>query len=155
MEQLLPVLFILAAGVIDLIQRWQRRAKRPPLERESEPELIREDPYEGERGSRRERAERSSPEVVFDLEEILRGTARPRKPAPPPAPSPARPTPKAPAVRRATSSAPASEEPRGPRPVVQPVVRAPHPVLNTLKRPADVRQAIVVSTILGRCPGME
>lgn len=151
MEQLLPVLFILAAGVIDLIQRWQRRAKRPPLERESEPELIREDPYEGGRASQRERAERSSPEIIFDLEEILRGTARPQKPEPPPA----RPTPKAPAVRRTTSSAPASEGPRGPRPVVQPVARAPHPVLNTLRRPADVRQAIVVSTILGRCPGME
>ena len=151
MEQLLPVLFILAAGVIDLIQRWQRRAKRPPLERESEPELIREDPYEGERGSRRERAERSSPEVVFDLEEILRGTARPRKPEPPPA----RPAPTAAATRRAPVPSPAREGPRAPRPVVQPVVRAPHPVLNTLKRTADVRQAIVVSTILGRCPGME
>ncbi|MFM8782095.1 MAG: hypothetical protein ACKOFO_11700 [Gemmatimonadota bacterium] len=130
MEQLLPVLFILAAGLIDLIQRWQRRAKRPPLERDSEPE-------------------RSSPEIIFDLEEILRGTARPRKPAPPPA----RPTPTAPSARRAP--APAPEGPRGPRPVVQPVARAPHPVLHTLQRPADVRQAIVVSTILGRCPGME
>ncbi|MFM8603577.1 MAG: hypothetical protein ACKORK_04015 [Gemmatimonadota bacterium] len=132
MEQLLPVLFILAAGLIDLIQRWQRRAKRPPLERESEPE-------------------RSSPEIIFDLEEILRGTARPRKPAPPPA----RPMPKAPSARRAPAPPPAPEGPRGPRPVVQPVARAPHPVLHTLKRPADVRQAIVVSTILGRCPGME
>jgi hypothetical protein len=131
-EQLLPVLFILAAGLIDLIQRWQRRAKRPPLERESEPE-------------------RSSPEIIFDLEEILRGTAQPRKPAPPPA----RPTPKAPSARRAPAPPPAPEGPRGPRPVVQPVARAPHPVLNTLKRPADVRQGIVVSTILGRCPGME
>lgn len=150
MEQLLPVLFILAAGLIDLIQRWQRRAKRPPLERESEPELIREDPYEGERGSRRGQTERSSPEIIFDLEEILRGTARPRKPAPPPA----RPTPKAPSARRVPLPPPAPEGPRGPRPVVQPVARAPHPVLHTLKRPADVRQAIVVSTILGRCPGM-
>lgn len=151
MEQLLPVLFVLAAGLIDLIQRWQRRAKRPPLERESEPELIREAPYEGERGSRRERTERSSPEVIFDLEEILRGTARPRKPQPPPA----QPTPKAPAARRVPLPPPAPEGPRAPRPMVQPVARAPHPVLNTLKRPADVRQAIVVSTILGRCPGME
>ena len=151
MEQLLPVLFILAAGVIDLIQRWQRRAKRPPLERESEPELIREDPYEGERGSRRERAERSSPEVVFDLEEILRGTARPRKSVPPPVPS----APKATVARRAPLPPPAPEGPRTSRLVVQPLVRAPHPVLNTLKRPADVRQGIVVSTILGRCPGME
>ena len=151
MEQLLPVLFVLAAGLIDLIQRWQRRAKRPPLERESEPELIREDPYEGERGSRRDQTERSSPEIIFDLEEILRGTARRRTPEPPPV----RPSPKAPAVRRATLPAPAAEGPRGPRPVVQPVARAPHPLLTTLKRPADVRQGIVVSTILGRCPGME
>ena len=129
MEQLLPVLFILAAGVIDLLQRWQRRAKRPPLQQE----------------------ERSAPEVIFDLEEILRGTARPRKPEPPPS----QPTPKPAVARRAPVPPPAPEGPRGPRLVVQPIARVPHPVLQTLKRPADVRQAIVVSTILGRCPGME
>lgn len=151
MDQLLVVLFIAAAGVIDLIQRWQRRAKRPPLERESEPELIREDPFGGERASPREQADRTSPEIVFDLEEILRGTARRRTPEPPPV----RPAPKVTTARRAPLPPPAPEGPRGPRPVVQPVARAVHPLLRTLQRPADVRQAIVVSTILGRCPGME
>ena len=108
MEQLLPVLFILVAGLIDLIQRWQRRAKRPPLERESEPELIR------------------APEQ-----------------APPPP------------LRRVPRAVPAPEGPRGPRLVATPVVRSVHPLLQSLQRPADVRQAIVVSTILGRCPGLE
>jgi hypothetical protein len=148
-EQLLPVLFILAAGVIDLIQRWQRRAKRPPLERESEPELIpdaeRERARGGERPARREGA---PPDVVFDLEEILRGTVRPRKTPPPPPVVP-------PPPRRVPQAAPAPEGPRGPRLVATPVVRSVHPLLQSLQRPADVRQAIVVSTVLGRCPGMD
>lgn len=143
MEQLLPVLFILAAGLIDLIQRWQRRAKRPPLERESEPELIRAP-------EQAPRPERPVPEVVFDFEEILRGTARPQKTAPPPPPAAPSPMP-----RRAPRAAPAPEGPRGPRLVATPVVRSVHPLLQSLQRPADVRQAIVVSTILGRCPGLE
>ncbi|MGA0919935.1 MAG: hypothetical protein ACO31W_06735 [Gemmatimonadaceae bacterium] len=151
MEQLLPVLFILAAGLIDLIQRWQRRAKRPPLERESEPELLPEPGWERARtGERTARREGAPPEVVFDLEEILRGTARPRKTAPPPPPAAATST-----SRRAPRAAPAPEGPRGPRPVAKPIVRPAHPLLQSLQRPADVRQAIVVSTILGRCPGME
>jgi hypothetical protein len=142
-EQLLPVLFILAAGLIDLIQRWQRRAKRPPLERESEPERIR-------MPEQVPRPERPVPEVVFDFEEILRGTARPQKTAPPPPPAAPSPMP-----RRAPRAAPAPEGPRGPRPVAKPIVRPAHPLLQSLQRPADVRQAIVVSTILGRCPGLE
>ena len=153
MEQLLPVLFILAAGLIDLIQRWQRRAKRPPLERESEPELIREPEWERVRGGDRPTGETGgSAEVVFDLEEILRGTARPRKSVPPPPPVAPTPSP-----RRVPRPAPAlaPEGPRGPRPVVKPIVRQAHPLLQSLQRPADVRQAIVVSTILGPCPGLE
>jgi hypothetical protein len=149
-EQLLPVLFILAAGVIDLIQRWQRRAKRPPLERESEPELIPDAEWErARRGERPTRREGAPPEVVFDLEEILRGTARPQKTAPPPPPV------TSPPPRRVPRAAPAPEGPRGPHRMATPVVRSVHPLLQSLQRPADVRQAIVVSTVLGRCPGMD
>ncbi|MEY4608996.1 MAG: hypothetical protein RL625_1213 [Gemmatimonadota bacterium] len=142
MEQLLVILFIAAAGLIDLIQRWQRRAKRPPLEREPEIERPWELENEGTRDAR------PTPDVIFDLEEILRGTARPRKPAPPPVAP-------APVVRRKPLPPPAPEGPRGPRRVVAPIVRPAHPLLQMLRRPADVRQAIVVSTVLGRCPGME